>query len=473
MRNVTVIVFHRPPRADDPPLTALLAVARQTLLEHQVALFRRVGASRVLLVAGKGARVMGDVDAGTHGVGGGHAPRGTQAVGDGRVPRGTHAVGSAHAVGSTHAPRGTHDVPRDRALPPLLAATGGSFGEALAGLVRDEGIEACVVLGSGAVPRLRSDDARRLVELAATPRRAALTNNRYSSDVCAVAEAATLRELPPLRTDNALPRWLEEVAGYSIAELPGRERLALDLDTPLDLALLALAGGPPIMLSRIAAAHGLSVPRLDEVRAVGSDPRRELLVFGRSSSRTLAWLERHVRCRVRFLAEERGLRASSTLAMGTPPGDAERGTPPGGATRGTPPGGAERDAARGGSTRGTRTGGPTRPAPTADPVRPVRATIGRLLAARGPDALPSIVAELADAAILDSRVLIADRAGPDERAWPSDEDRFASDLLRPASIADRWLRDLTAAAAGSAVPILLGGHTLVGPGVPLLLRGIR
>ena len=159
--------------------------------------------------------------------------------------------------------------------------------------------------------------------------------------------------------------------------------------------------------------------------------------------------------------------------MGTPPGDAERGTPPGGATRGTPPGGAERDAARGGSTRGTRTGGPTRPAPTADPVRPVRATIGRLLAARGPDALPSIVAELADAAILDSRVLIADRAGPDERAWPSDEDRFASDLLRPASIADRWLRDLTAAAAGSAVPILLGGHTLVGPGVPLLLRGIR
>jgi hypothetical protein len=444
MRDVTVIVFHRPPRPDDPPLTALLAVARQTLLEHQVALFRRAGAARVLLVAGRDVSVMGAVDAGAHPVEGSQADAGTHAAGGIHPVSGTHAAGGIHPVsgthpaGGTHAVTGTHDLPRDRALPPLLAATGGSFGEALAGLVRDEGIEACVVLGSGAVPRLRPDDARRLVTAAGSPRRAALTNNRYSSDVCAVAEAATLRELPPLPSDNALPRWLEEVAGYSIADLPGRERLALDLDTPLDLALLALAGGPPIMLSRIAAAHGLSVPRLDEVRAVGSDPRRELLVFGRSSSRTLAWLERHVRCRVRFLAEERGLRASSTLAMGT---------------TGTP-------RRNGGGARGT-------------PDRPARATIGRLIAARGPDALPSIVGEFADAAILDSRVLIADHAGPDEGAWPSDEDRFASDLLRPAAIADRWLRDLTAAAAGSAVPILLGGHTLVGPGVPLLLRGIR
>ncbi len=391
MRDVTLVVFHRPPRADDPPLTALLAAARQALLEHQVALFRDVGAGRVVLAAARG------VDA-------------------------------------------------SRSLPPLLAAPGGSFGEALAGLVRDARIEACVVLGSGAVPRLRPEDARRLVEVAGGAGHAALTNNRYSSDVCAVADAATLRALPPLPSDNALPRWLEEVAGYAVADLPGRDRLALDLDGPLDLALLALAGDAPAAPSRVAAQYGLSVPRLDEIRAVGSDPRRELLVFGRSSSRTLAWLERHVRCRVRFLAEERGMRASSPLAMGGPTG------------------GAAREAAHG-STRP--------PGPTPGPVRPVRATIGRLLAARGPDALPSIVAELADAAILDSRVLLADRLGPDEDAWPADEDRFASDLLRPAGIADPWLRDLTAAAAGSPVPILLGGHTLVGPGVPLLLRAIR
>jgi hypothetical protein len=67
-------------------------------------------------------------------------------------------------------------------------------------------------------------------------------------------------------------------------------------------------------------------------------------------------------------------------------------------------------------------------------------------------------------------VLLADRLGADERSWPVAEDRYASDLLRPATIGDRWLHDLTAAAAAAPMPILLGGHTLVGPGVRLLLR---
>ena len=149
---------------------------------------------------------------------------------------------------------------------------------------------------------------------------------------------------------------------------------------------------------------------------------------GRSGSRTLLWLERNVRCRVRFLAEERGLRASSPLAIG---------------------GAGDRD-------------------PT--PGRPPRSSIGRLLEVRGPGALAGLVAELADGAIIDSRVLLADRLGADEDAWPSAEDRFASDLSRPEVIADAWLAELTRAAGRSHLPILLGAHTIVGPGLPLLFR---
>ena len=159
------------------------------------------------------------------------------------------------------------------------------------------------------------------------------------------------------------------------------------------------------------------MPRLAELRALAGDPSRELLVFGRSSSAALRWLERQTACRVRFLAEERGLRAGR-------PGQ-----------------------------------------------RPPRATLGRLLDARGPDALAAIVAELADGAILDSRVLLADRLGADERRWPGPEDRYASDLGRAGQVADPWLRSLTAAAAAAEAPILLGGHTLVGPGLPPLLGG--
>lgn len=291
------------------------------------------------------------------------------------------------------------------------ADTFGGRVEELAGELRG----GLVLLGAGSVARLTLADARRLVAIAAMGGRRALTNNRYSSDVCALSDTSVLRGLPPLAGDNALARWLAEEAGFVVAELPARERLAFDLDSPLDLALLAILPRPPAGLGRLASAHDLAVPRLADLRALARDPRRELLVFGRSSSTTLRWLEWHTACRVRFLAEERGLRAS-------------------------------------------RAG-----------QRPPRATLGRLLAQRGPDALAEVVAELADGAILDSRVLLADRIGADERRWPGPEDRFASDLQRPGDVSHPWLRALTRSAATAASPILLGGHTMLGPGLRLLL----
>jgi hypothetical protein len=81
------------------------------------------------------------------------------------------------------------------------------------------------------------------------------------------------------------------------------------------------------------------------------------------------------------------------------------------------------------------------------------------------------LARFADAAIIDSRVLLAHRLGGDEAGWPSAEDRFASDLLRADEVADPWLRELTASAVAAPIPILLGGHTLVGPGVRLVVDG--
>jgi hypothetical protein len=212
--------------------------------------------------------------------------------------------------------------------------------------------------------------------------------------------------------------------------LAGRDRLALDLDTPLDVGLAALAPRAPAWLRRLVAAEGLMVPRLEELRALAADPYRELLVFGRSGSATLRWLERGVHCRVRFLAEERGLRAAGQRPIG--------------------------------------------PAGEATPLpRPPRATLGGLLDSRGPAALAEIVGDLADGAIIDSRVLMAHRHGSDEVAWPSQADRYASDLLRSAQVSDDWLRELTASAAGSRLPILFGGHSLVGPGVRIILAGAR
>ncbi len=292
------------------------------------------------------------------------------------------------------------------------------FGARLRRLAAAAGTPGLVVLGSGALALARPADYRAFVAAAASDLPGALANNRYSADAVAVAGAAVLRDLPDLPADNALPRWLEEVAGYHVDDLRRRPRLGLDLDSPADIVL---AGG-----AVPAAAAGSPLPvRIDGIRAVLADRRAELVVAGRTSSGTLAALERHAACRVRALIEERGLRAASRLARA--------------------------------------------PAP-ASSARPPASTLGLLLDRDGPEELGRILARLGDAAVVDSRVLLAHRFGADEGAWPLPEDRFASDLLLPGRIADPWLRALTAAAAAAAIPVLLGGHTLVGPGLRLLVE---
>jgi hypothetical protein len=297
------------------------------------------------------------------------------------------------------------------------------FGARLRALVAAGRPGGAIVLGSGAIPLATTADRRRFVDVARGEERRALANNRYSADVVALGCAAALLELPDLPSDNALPRWLEEVAGFEVRDLRHRWRLGIDLDGPLDLVLTGRTGRVrrPVDLGPVTA-------RLHAVAAVAADRRAELLVAGRTSAATLGWLERAVPARVRALVEERGLRAASRLAQS---------------------------------------------GPGHGPARAPFSALGALLERDGPDALAGLMAHLADAALVDTRVLIAHRFGPDERAWPPPEDRFASDLLLADRIADPWLRALTASAAAAAVPIVFGGHTLVGPGLRLVLQGSR
>ena len=291
----------------------------------------------------------------------------------------------------------------------------------LAGAIDTPGL---VVLGSGGLALARPADYRAFVAAAASDDPRALASNRFSADAVAVSRAGILAALPDLPSDNALPRWLEEVAGVPVDDLRRRPRLAFDLDSPADEALLD-GRLPP-------GAEGSPLPaRLAGLRSVMTDRRAELTVAGRTSPATLAVLERRTACRVRALVEERGLRASSDLAQGPASG-----------------------ARRRGHGAGAR--------------RPPASALGLLLDRDGPAALGDLLARLGDAAVIDARVLLAHRLGTDERRWPAAEDRFASDLLLPAAIHDPWLRELTAAAVDAPIPVLLGGHTLVGPGLRLL-----
>jgi CTP:molybdopterin cytidylyltransferase MocA len=368
---VVVLIFHAAAPADAGPLVHALAEARHSLAERQRDAFLAAGADVAEVVAG---------------------------------PPDGLSFGERLAA-------------EMRARP---AARGGAMALESGGLI---------VLGSGSIPLARAADLRRFVEVAAGPGGHALANNRYSADVVAISRAADLAELPPLPADNALPRWLEERAGVAVTDLRSRWQLGVDVDTPLDLLLLALGGS----LAWPATTAPLIGERLAALSDVLRNRRAELLVAGRISATTLRWLESGVACRVRALVEERGLRAASHLAQS-------------GATTGS---------------------------------RPPRSILGELLDRDGPESLAHTVATLADAAVIDTRVLLAHRHGADEAAaplpaatqppsaWPSAEDRFASDLLLPATIADPWLRTITESAIASDLPIILGGHTAVNGGLRL------
>lgn len=279
-----------------------------------------------------------------------------------------------------------------------------------------------VVLGSGTIPLALRADAVALLAVAAGGLRRAIANNVYSADVVAIGAAANLAPVPDLPSDNALPRWLREHAGYEVTDLP-RPRLQIDLDSPLDV----------VLVDQVLPASGASLDcvdtatvrdRIDRVRAVTADSLRQLVVAGRTSAGTLRWLEAATASRTRALIEERGLRA-----IGLAGGEGRQAAP--------------------------------------------RSVLGLVLDDRGPAALGGVLAELGDAAVIDSRVLLAHRLGASESTWPIPEDRFASDLLLPEAVHDPWLRDLTAAARDAPIPVLLGGHTLVGPGLRLALTGGR
>lgn len=297
---------------------------------------------------------------------------------------------------------------------------GEPFGRRLRGLVESTARSGggLVVLGSGAIPLATRADLRAFVEAAGSEDRLALANNRYSADVVAIARIDLLPPVPDLPGDNALPRWLEEVAGHRVEDLRRRARLGFDIDGPLELVLLGSVDSAPEDVTAVRE-------RIAAVRAIAANRRTEVVVAGRTSAMTLRWLERHAAARVRAWVEERGMRAATPLAQ---------------------------------DATGMRS-------------RPPASLLGEMLERDGPGSLATHLTRFGDAALIDTRVLLAHRLGVDEAGWPPAGDRFASDLLLPTCVADPWLRELTEAAATAPIPILLGGHSLVGPGVRLVVSG--
>jgi hypothetical protein len=256
-----------------------------------------------------------------------------------------------------------------------------------------------------------------------------VANNRFSADAFVVAGdiERALDSLATCETDNAAPRLLRD-AGFAWRDLGTARWARFDIDTTLDLALLRLATRLPgthpltgslrgfLEMARLPGDRGLEVPHLERVGEVIRDRTAELVVAGRVPVSTWQDRETEAACRVRCLVEERGMRSARNADS-----------------------------------------------------RP-RSILAALMARSSPAELITELAQLGDAVVLDTRVLMASVAGSsDASAWPPEEERFASDFGDHGRVATPWLRELTEAASEASVPFLFGGHALVSDGLRLIM----
>ncbi|MEX0683287.1 MAG: hypothetical protein WD904_08150 [Dehalococcoidia bacterium] len=280
------------------------------------------------------------------------------------------------------------------------------FGGRLAEVIRSNALGSLVYMGGGSVPLFSAEDFDDVVSRLEAG--VAVTNNHYSSDLIAFPVTDTeLAAVEAVERDNALARALTE-AGLTVESLPRTVVTQMDIDSPSDLLVLSVTGGCGLRLQAYLDGLGLDTSRYQRTLPLFTDRRAQVLVAGRVGSHAWVYLERETACRVRLFAEERGMEAD---------GRAES----------------------------------------------ARSLLGYYLESAGTERFFETLAELGEAAFLDTRVLLAHK-----RIAASREDRFLSDLGDWQGISDPFLLEFTRAACEVAVPVLLGGHSLMSGGLMAL-----
>jgi hypothetical protein len=288
------------------------------------------------------------------------------------------------------------------------------FGQRLRELINQHGMERVFYIGGGSGALLSSEEMGHIAETLLSTDQLVVANNFYSTDFAAFAPAEAINSIDPptLTLDNDLAWRLVKRAGLPCKELPRNAATQLDVDTPSDLMTLKPHPGVGPHSRRYLDSLELDTSHIERALDFFTDRTAEVLVAGRVSASTWAYLEYETACRVRLFSEERGMRASGRQARGE-----------------------------------------------------AVSLLGFYLEKVGLEGFFATLAEMSQAAFLDSRVLFAHR-----RLWPSAPDRFYSDLRQPEKISDPWVRRFTEAAIEAPIPVVLGGHSLVSGGLYALVE---
>jgi CTP:molybdopterin cytidylyltransferase MocA len=277
-------------------------------------------------------------------------------------------------------------------------------GRQLAQIVQQFGSRRLICFGGGSAPLLADETLERLLSRLAGSDGLVVTNNRFASDWAGWTPATTIAAwVERLPQDNMLGWVLSSEAGLPVESLPPSAASRLDIDTPTDLLVLRLHQGTRPHLRAYLEQLPLDTTALAQAVAVLAVAAGRVFIAGRFGPEAWTALNRASQCWLRVVAEERGMVSSGRLARGE-----------------------------------------------------VYSLLAEHMAVMGMDTFFDGLAHQADAAFIDSRVLLAHHG-----RRPGEVDRFASDLARPDQIEDSWLRAFTGHARQARLPVILGGHSLM------------
>lgn len=283
------------------------------------------------------------------------------------------------------------------------------FGRRLAGVIERYGLECPVYSGCG-LPLIKGDELAAIARALDGAERLLVSNNFYSADLVGFVPGQVALEVEMPDNDRILPRLLVQAAGLRNQSLPRTIANQFDLDTPVDTAVLAFAGGAGPRLQAVLERQEIDTTGLASAARLFTDNQAEVLIAGRVGSSVWQFLESETACRIRVYAEERGLQAAGRDLNGE-----------------------------------------------------ARSVLAFHLKAVGPRQFFAELAEMANAAFIDTRPILAHLG-----LHPSRPDRFYSDAMQSEAIEDTWLREFTRAAIEAPLPVVLGGSSVVTSGVQLL-----
>jgi hypothetical protein len=290
------------------------------------------------------------------------------------------------------------------------------FGRRLAGLIEKYAARRVLYAGGASAPLMTTARWSGILLSLTEAERLAVTNNVHSCDWVGFTDAGeVIGLLAGVPSDNALAWMLANEGRMKVESLSPCAATRFDLDTPADLLIARYHQGIGPHLRAFLNALNWPHTQVEEILAVLAREGSSLTIIGRVSSAAWAALERATHCWVRVFAEERGMRASGRQMRGE-----------------------------------------------------VRSLVAEYLDLVGCEVFFDRLAELADGALIDDRVILAAH-----RVWPSRRDRFNADLHRWELVEEPFLRSFARATAGARIPVLSGGHSVVAGGLMALVEVLR